>query len=349
MLPADQFSFAYTFIYTVSVGLEVQPPTKLDAHIALEVIDAAGSVKAIFEAYEYYSIVVGQLQLIWAWISNQEKFTGVDAAGAAIETEGQFSNGVDPASGTEVALGDVAFSSTFYSLIFNFDLEEGDRIRIKFHNVSAGFVTNKASLKIATRQSETRTPGLFDSRTGAQFRTFAKDGETRLVYSRQAESPLDPEKVENHLVAGEALKSLSLMRGSGGATFVLGKSGSLLKMFRSYNEGKSSKEIMSVSADITPLASCLSADGGTWFIYGVNVAKMPAYAILKNSGGAFKLSETGICGGTDLPTSKVNALASSDGGELRLLATGPSRELLLFLSNDGKVYKSVEAIPNGTS
>lgn len=340
LLPADQFSFAYAFIYEKDVNPDEGFSSDFNTHITLQIHDSAGALKATFDAFETYHVLLfsmapGLAFYTWNWDINKEKFTATDGARNPITTDGAFGLGAIPASDSGTTDRTAIVSSTFYSPIFNLDLEEGDTLKITFHNASAGFVTDKASLKIATRQSETREAALFDARTGAQFRAFSKNGETRLFYSRHSESPLELERTENHLVVSEPLKGLAVAHGGGGALYILGKSKTSLKLFRSFNEGEQSVEIMSVSADITPLASCLSKDGATFFIYGTNAAKKPCYAMLENGAQGATLGESGECAGEGLPTSKVNGLEVSTGGALRLMATAKTGGLLMFVSHDG--------------
>jgi hypothetical protein len=350
LLPADQFSFAYTFIYEKDVNLEEGFSSDFDAHITLQIKDSAGNLKATFDAFETYHVVLfplapGLAFYTWNWDINKEKFTASDGAGNPIGTEGQFSLGAIPASDSGTTDKTAIVSSTFYSSIFNLDIEEGDTLKITFHNASAGYVTDKASLKIATRQVDTRSPALFDLRCGQQIRVFNFQKQVRAIRSRHQFSPLLEGVAEwapidgssDGLVFDGSLKGLTLARARGCIKYVIGKDGAFLRMFSNRDQGKDWTQIMAITNDVTPLASCLSNDASTFFIYGINSVKEPSFVILKNSNGVWKINETGICVGSNLPITKVNALERS-GGQLRLLATGADKQLLLFSSSDGKKY-----------
>jgi hypothetical protein len=110
---------------------------------------------------------------------------------------------------------------------------------------------------------------------------------------------------------------------------------------RTFDEGEKWEQLMSTPSTITPLASCLSRDGSTFFVYGLGSNSKPAYLILKNQSGGWIASESGACEGEGLPTNGVNGLQLSSGSLLRLLATqssGGKSGLLFFTSADGKTY-----------
>ncbi|BCM88850.1 hypothetical protein IAD21_00692 [Abditibacteriota bacterium] len=361
MVPADQISFAYSFTYQKDVDTSAGLQSSLIGRVVLELKDAAGTLKATFDLRETYRLTLlplapGLLAYIWNWDSNKEQFSAVDAEGNPLTTEGQFSLGVIPAGDSDTSDRTAYVSSKFYSFIFNVDVNEGDVLKIKFHNLSAGTVVSKASLQVATRLGSKASPALVDGRCGQQFRvsTDADAKGTRLIRSRRLDSPLELAQTEwtegnDGLISDKPLGSAHLTQTEGNTLYVLGTSKDQLLLFRSQNEGKTWKAIMSEPTNLKILAAHL-ASGGRYIIYGTNPTQKPTYAILKHGQDQWTLSETGPCTllppttpstvtPATLPTSKVSALEAGEGGALRLLAQGKDGVLLIWLSRDGKTWK----------
>jgi hypothetical protein len=352
-VPATSFAVSFQFSYTA------EPDTTKFNHdftgkIVLHVLDSLNVIKYVITIEEKYSVTIiplapGLVLYTWNWVPQYEKISGtIGETDTPMTTLGEGTFGVDPAESFGTSDGPVYVDSRFYSKIFTEPLDAGDKIKIKFHNLSAGFVVAKASLSLAT-EGDNVDPALFDARCGQQIRAFTLNGQTCAVRTRRQNSPLpvifaeflDLESPSSGLVTDRALQWMSLGRGEGGVTFLLGKSGAFYEIHRSLDEGDNWKQIMAITNDVKPLASEQSEDGSTWYVYGSNSDDKPAYAIFKNGASGWTLAETGLCTGVGLPTSRVNKLQRSEGGGLRLMATGGGKDILFFTSNDGKAYSQV--------
>ncbi|RYX80491.1 hypothetical protein EON83_28445, partial [bacterium] len=304
LVPADQISFAYTFTYVKDVDLGAGLQSTLSGRVVLELKDSVGNLKATFDLQETYRITLlpaapGLVFYAWNWDPNKEKFTATDAAGAPLTTEGQFSLGVIPAGDSDSSDRSAHITSTFYSFIFNVDVDEGDILKIKFHNLSAGTVVSKASLKVATRPGNSKRPAIVDEKHGQQLRLDSTPKGTRLIRSRRLDSPLTLAKTEwtennDGLVLSKPLAGANLTQTEGSTLYVLGTNQNKMLLLRSQDNGKTWKQIMSEPTTLKILAALL-ANGGRYIVYGLNTAQKPSYAIFKHGEGKWTLSETGLC------------------------------------------------------
>lgn len=377
-VPADQISFGYTFTYETYANFDSFFVPPLKGHIVLELKDSAGNLKATFDLQETYTISVpqpspGLVLYTWAWDGGAEQFSATDANGEPITTEGKVSLGTLPPTDSDSSTGVVIIKeATFYSYTFNFDVDEGDTLKIKFHNLSAGTVTDKASLLVATRLRDATTPALVDDRRGEQMRVVVDKKQTRAVRSRRLTSPVPLDKTEgasgsDGLVYDGRLSKPQLDPAAAASYYVLGTSANKLLLFRSDDNGKTWKQLMSQPTQLKILAARL-ARGGRYIVYGVGDDKKAAYAILKHGAGGWTLSESGPCKltptptppattpsnpsnttpstpatVTELPISKVNSLEDGVGGLLRLLSTDKDGAQRIHLSRDGKTWQQAPA------
>jgi hypothetical protein len=352
-VPSTSFAVSYQFSYTATPD-PTNPDRSFTGKVVLHVLDSSNAIKYIITIEEKYTVIIiplapGLVLYTWNWVPQYEKISGtIGETDMPMTTLGEGTFGVDPEQGFGTSNGPVYIDSRIYSKIFTERLDVGDKIKIKFHNLSAGYVVAKASLALAT-EGESADPALFDARCGQQIRAFLFNGQTCAVRTRRQNSPLpivsaeflDVEKPLSGLVTQKALQGMSLGRGEGGVTFLLGKNGARYEIHRTLDEGDNWKQIMAIVNDVKPLASEQSEDGSTWYVYGINSDNAPAYAIFKNGSKGWTLAETGKCSGVGLPTSRVSRLQCSEGGGLRLMATGGGKDILFFTSNDGKAYSQV--------
>lgn len=158
--PAAQFAVGYSFIYTgyPSIGSFNQSFT---GTIRLHVVRSDDSVKYAIEIKQTYNLFIfplapGLLMYTWNWVPSAESIVGrkgddpTDPDAPLMTTLGQGSFGVDPAEGQGTGNSEAIVASTFYSGIFTEPLARGDKLKIVFHNLSAGFVVSRASMLLAT-------------------------------------------------------------------------------------------------------------------------------------------------------------------------------------------------------
>lgn len=368
LVPADQISFGFSFTYEKDVNLEEGLQSSLAGHIVLELRDGAGQLKATFDFKETYHVTLfplapGLALFTWNWDSNLEQFSATDSAGGVIPTEGAFSLGAIPAGDSGTTDKTAIINSTFYSAIWDVNVSAGDTLRIKFHNLSAGFVVAHASLKVATRSASTPSPAHFDERLGVQLRAVVEKGQTRVVRSRRSNSPLLSAQVEwsgagaEGLVTKQALRAVRLGMASGGQTLLFGASGTALELWRSQNGGKDWVSMMNQPSTLSPLASCFSRDGATLLVYGLQ-NKLPTFALLKNGAKGWTIAQGGACvlesapketPSLGLPLSTVNSLEVGEGGAYRLMASDSKGAFTLFLSRDGKSWSATPLQKAGDS
>lgn len=171
-VPASQFAVGYTFTYTGSPSLGTFNHS-FTGTIRLQVLRADDSIKYSIEIQQTYNLFIfplapGLVMYTWNWSPNSEQIIGRlgpdphDEDAPLMTTLGQGTFGVDPADGFGTSDREVIVNSTFYSGIFTEPLERGDKIKIVFHNLSAGFVVARASLSLATESK----PKMLDAQPG---------------------------------------------------------------------------------------------------------------------------------------------------------------------------------------
>jgi hypothetical protein len=156
-VPSYAFAVAYAFTYTGAPSGSTFNHT-FTGKIVLYFYDGGGSVKYVVEIEQTYNLFIfplapGLVLYTWNWVPSAEKIKGRkgEAEDAPpMETLGSGTFGVEPAEDSGTSNGEVIVDSRFYSGIFEEPLESGDKVKIKFHNLSAGFVVARASLQLAT-------------------------------------------------------------------------------------------------------------------------------------------------------------------------------------------------------
>jgi hypothetical protein len=157
LVPADAFAVSYTFLYFGNVDI-TNFNHSFVARVKIYFYNDADDVIYVVEIEEHYNLFIiplapGLAIYTWNWVPQQEEIKGrkgEDEDAEPMTTLGLGSFGVEPAEGTGTTSGEVIVDSTFYSYLFTETLESGDKLKIKFHNVSAGYVVSRASLQIAT-------------------------------------------------------------------------------------------------------------------------------------------------------------------------------------------------------
>jgi hypothetical protein len=164
MVPADAFAVSFTFSYSGYPSLETFNHT-FTGKLVVHVLNADDTIKYVITIEETYNLFIiplapGLAIFTWNWVPSSEKISGTKGDGPDAEPMAQLgegaSFGVDPAEGTGNTNGEVIVDSTFYSGIFQEPLEPGDKLKIEFHNLSAGFVVARASLRLATEAGTRR-------------------------------------------------------------------------------------------------------------------------------------------------------------------------------------------------
>jgi hypothetical protein len=158
-VPASEFAVSYAFTYIGTPSLSTFDHT-FSGKIVLHFLDGAGTVKYVIEIDETYNLFIfllapGLVLYTWNWVPTAEKISGrkgVDENSPPMATLGLATFGVEPAEGSGTTDREVIVDSRFYSGIFKETLASGDQVKIVFHNLSAGFVVDRASLSLATEK-----------------------------------------------------------------------------------------------------------------------------------------------------------------------------------------------------
>ena len=193
-LPGSAFAVGYAFSYTGTPSLESFNHT-FSGKLVLHFRDATG-VKYVVEIEETFNLFIfplapGLVLYTWNWSPNQEKISGRKGESpdaAPMTTLGLGSFGVDPAEGSGTTNYEVIIDSRFYSGIFTEPLEIGDSVKIKFHNLSAGYVVSRASLSLAIERGNAGLHLVRDSIVGTQWIFFIKDEAVHCDPSRRTET-----------------------------------------------------------------------------------------------------------------------------------------------------------------
>ena len=357
---ADAFAVSYAFTYIGYPSLD-NFNASFTGKIVLHVLNSAGTIKYVITIEQTYFLLIiplapGLVLYTWNQVPTAEKIGGtIGENGPMMSTLGQGNFGVDPAEGSGTTNSEVIVDSRFYSGIFTEPLDEGDRFVIKFHNLSAGFVTAKASLSIATELSASGEAMLFDERIGDRIHVYVNRGgagkpsiecrRTRQLRGELRELELqyghgvtvETSKLsdgDNGTVEEDSrLRGLQLMEVEGNALLCVGATGgspSLLRAFLSLDRGENWGRIMNELLQLVPLCSCILAGQSKVFYYGTGDDKKPAFAILEREGDGFTLTRHGACETSDgsiLPTKGVSVDAG-EGGALRLFSREASSGVL---------------------
>ncbi|RYG63448.1 hypothetical protein EON80_21220, partial [bacterium] len=305
MVPASSFAISFAFSYTATPSLDTFNKS-FTGKIVVQVLNSAGGVKYEITIEEQYLVFVfglapGLVLYTWNWDPSYEKISGTIGTGDSappMTTLGEGTFGVDPAEGSGTSDGPVYIDSRFYSKIFTEPLDPGDKLKIKFHNLSAGYVVSRASLSLATETTASGEAWLTDARTGSRWHLFTETSNdstsVKILRSRQFRSPLDslhwefgqgvsigtaPGVVEEN----SRLSGLALMRFDGGLLVVMGAlrdTPSYLRVFVSTDEGETWARVMNAPFNINPLAFCPLESSGRVLVYGATPDSKPAYAIL---------------------------------------------------------------------
>lgn len=365
-VPASAFGISYAFTYVGAPALD-NFNSSFTGKIVLHVLDDAGTIKYVITIEQTYLVIIiplapGLVLYTWNQVGSAEKIYGtIGVDGPPMTTLGQGNFGVDPAEGSGTTDREVIIDSRFYSGLFTEPLDEGDRIVIKFHNLSAGVVTNKASLSVATELGASGEAILFDARIGDRLFVFTDKGATKTSVqcrrTRQLRGLLTEQQLQygkgvtvetdklsdgdnGTVEADSRLRGLQLLSLSGGAVLCVGATGgspSQLRAFLSVDRGENWERVMNQPLPITPLASCVLASQTKTLFYGTSENKKPAFVIIERGGDGFVITETGACVTTDeseLPVKGVR-LESGAGGVVRLFARdAKSGDASAWLSRD---------------
>jgi hypothetical protein len=201
-VPASEFAVGFAFTYQGNVDI-----TNFNQSFTARVVyhvTSPGDVKYLIRLIEPYNLFIIPLApalaiYTWNWVPSGEvvegfKFAapipiapGFDppeiAQGQPMQTLGEASFGVDPAEGSGTTNGTAFVQSNFYSKIFTEPLSPGDKIKIRFHNISAGFVVSRASLLLATERVAAGLDTTFD-RAGALLHARVPLGQSSLFTGR---------------------------------------------------------------------------------------------------------------------------------------------------------------------
>lgn len=377
LLPASEFAVSYAFTYIGTPALDTFNHT-FSGRIVLHFTDEAGNVKYVVEIEETYNLFIfplapGLALYTWNWVPSAERIEGrkgVAPDAPPMETLGEATFGVDPAEGSGTTDREVIVDSRFYSGIFVEPLEFGDKVKIVFHNLSAGFVVARASLSLATEIGGAVLRSLFDGAHGQTFMLYPRDGALRVARTRRMQTSVDLRvrideatgqpatdqdasrvcDYESEVWAGTP--QYAALHRAGTTLYVpVVKNG--IRMFASRDEAGTWAAMGDVDEDFTmkALVTAMTADGASLFCYGTATEAAPAeepadaisvgdviYAELKHVNGSWVQSATGkIAASVVLPTSNVAGLESS-GGVLRLTykaGSGETETLRVLISTDG--------------
>lgn len=190
MLPASAFAVSFAFTYEAEADLSTFNKS-FSGEIRLHVLDSSNVVKYVIEIEEAYNVFIiplapGLAIFTWNWVPSAEEIhgrKGLAEDALPMRTLGEGTFGVEPAEGSGTTSGTVIVDSRFYSGIFQEPLEAGDKIKIVFHNLSAGYVVSRASLQLATERSLLGIDTSFD-RANALLHARAGYGGQRLFTGR---------------------------------------------------------------------------------------------------------------------------------------------------------------------
>lgn len=367
-VPASAFAVGFVFTYYGTPSLDTFNHT-FSGKIVLHVMDASDAVKYVIEIEETYNLFIfplapGLVLYTWNWVPTAEKISGRKGEAEDAEpmtTLGLGTFGVDPAEDSGTTNREVIVDSAFYSGLFTEPLESGDKLVIKFHNLSAGFVVREASLLLATELGGGLLRSLFHADTGQTFLLHLEDGALKLSRTRRMQPTMalreDDDTVPPTVCDYEAdvlEKSGSLTTRWGdlhrhsGVLYCPAWQGNFIKLLASTDDGKGWWEvarIAQIELNMTVLASAIDDKGAVLYLYGTAAAAedgiekgAPLYAEIKNEGTrngtpSWKLSARGAVSGDELPTRDVAGLEYS-GGTLRLIGSGKNA-LNVWFSRDG--------------
>ena len=367
-VPAENFAVSYAFTYTGTPNL-ANFNASFSGKIVLHVLDSLGTIKYVITIEQTYFMLIiplapGLVLYTWNQVPTAEKISGtIGEDGPPMTTLGQANFGVDPSEGSGTTDREVTIDSRFYSGIFTEPLDEGDRIVIKFHNLSAGFVTDKASLSLATTPGAAGEAFLFDERLGDRIHVYVAKGagnksnvqcrRTRQMRGVLSDGQmqyghgitLETDKIndgDNGLVEENSrLRDLQLLSLEGGLRACVGVTGgapSFLRIFLTLNLGEDWNRIMNQPLPFVPSANCTFANQTKVLFYGVGTNKKPAYALLELGAQGFALTKTGeatATDGTELPVKGSINLESCEGGAMRLFTRdAQSGSFLAWISSD---------------
>ncbi len=218
-VPASQFAVGFAFTYQGNVDI-TNFNQSFTARVVFHITDANDKVKYLIRLIEPYNLFIIPLApalaiYTWNWVPSGEVIEGykwavpVDvppgfdppqiADAQPMGTLGLASFGVDPAEGSGTTDATVFLQSTFYSRLFTESLSPGDKIKIRFHNISAGFVVSRASLLLATERASAGLDTTFD-RAGALLHARVPPGKSSLFTGRAW--PLFKQRDVGRLVPG---------------------------------------------------------------------------------------------------------------------------------------------------
>jgi hypothetical protein len=275
MVPAEAFALSFTFSYTGYPSLSTFNHT-FTGTVKVHVLNPDDSIKYSVEIQETYNLFIfplapGLVLFTWNWQPSAEFIVGRIGADSdeapQMSTLGAGSFGVEPAEGSGTSNGEVIIDSTFYSGIFTESLDLGDKVKIKFHNLSAGYVVSRASLRLATELGSSVLDAVRDGRTGETWAFYADNGKLQCARSRRREgfALRDTDSV----VLDGAASHVRAIR-SGPAVLCVAATSKSLYLTASLDSGASWKDIMFSGATVKPLAS--TGDGNVVYIYGLATA-----------------------------------------------------------------------------
>lgn len=363
LVPASEFAVSYFFSYTGTPSLSTFNHS-FSTRLVLEILDSNNTVKYAITILETYDVFIfplapGLALYTWNWVPQDESVSGTIGDGPdapPMSTLGEGSFGVDPAEDSNTTDREVIVASRFYSKIFTEPLESGDVLKIKFHNVSAGFVTDRASLQLATQPGTVAAVALYDGRVGTTWLFYVDKSK---VYCGSTRRQTGFKKLlDDALVFGGSVTYLQAGR-FGATLHALLATGKKLVVRTSYDEGVTWMATFELDSNLKVLSAQLSNDGGAWFVYaqatatvisndpdnplrGINQGDL-VRVVLRPQGTGWTVAELGVVEGTDLPTK--NLVGFGIVGQTFHLMSNESDALKMYRSTDE--LKTLEVLPSG--
>lgn len=240
----------------------------------------------------------------------------------------------DPAAGGDSTNAVGIVLTDIVSPAYQFRLEPGDIVAVPFHNAGqdSDGIVKLANVQVRTILGPKVLRTVFDATTGQTHTLYANSAGLQLARTRRM-VPLVAVVPEVGVPVADIRSVVKTGRATfgnlhrDGGTLLCPYQAANLELAVSYDEGETWEVAMASVAGITPLATALSGQGDTLYVYGVATAAGDGYAsgdvvyaVLKRSGAGFALAAIGLAtppaGGT-LPKKDVAGL-QIDGGTLRL-------------------------------
>ncbi len=381
-LPASAFCVGFDFIYTGTVDAS-NPNQSFTARVVIHVENESGQVKYVLRIEEKYLLIIFQLApglafYTWNWQPNAERIEGfalspptanvppgwsppqIEGARKMAQLGNGASFGVDPAEGSGTTDSEAIVESTFYSGLYEEPLEVGDRFRVRFHDVGAGYVVSRASLLLATQVTTDKPQVLHDERIGFSYYFYFESGALRCARWRRRERLLLglapaggwPAIYSNPLRAFHAWRS-------GATLFVALDTGPGLRVATSTDEGATWEQGGVMLTNVQLLAAASSTGGTTLHLYlkatatEVDNTKPEADLIRQgdivrttlrlNSDGSFAAGKKTRIAGANLPDTGISGLLRIE--NTLVLVAQDANQIRLFESTDELASFAEASIP----